>query len=284
MGSHRNWLRFSWQLVKIHPSWRFVLVDLPGHGDAAGPSQSDYTRPTNLYAAAKDLHDTVALNQTLFPGGWSSVRAAVGHSMGGRVLLKLLEAFPEVAAVAATATEGTSRQGTCALRVATLDTMPGSFNYAARDSDQDGVARVLRFVASLPELIPSRAWLQQQCTAQGFSKGMAQWMGTNLTLIPGGGGSMRLSFQLPAVEKLLESHHNSSQWPVLQRPPPGCDLHCVLATKSSRWRDGDVREQLDALPCDGSAAALHWLEGGHWLHVDNTQGLQQWLGQHILLQ
>ncbi len=47
----------------------------------------------------------------------------------------------------------------------------------------------------------------------------------------------------------------------------------------------DVLQQLDAVRggAGKGAAHLHWLEGGHWLHVDNTAGLQRWLGEHLLI-
>jgi len=279
MGSHRNWLQFTRQLVRTHPSWRFVLVDLPGHGGREGLSHGSCTRPTNLYAAAKDLHDTVALHKAAFPHGWAGVHAAVGHSMGGRLLLKLLQSFPEVCTDRAPAGQGSAPH---ALRVATLDTMPGSFNYACKDTDQDGVSHVLDFVASMPSSIPSRAWLQLQCTQHGFSQGMARWMGTNLEASRCG-AHLHLSFDLKLVRQLLESHHSSDQWSVLQHPPSGCELHAVLATHSSRWRDADVKAHLGKVPGDGVGACLHWMQGGHWLHVDNSAGLKQWLGQNILL-
>ncbi len=249
-----------------------MLLDLPGHGDRAGNSHTQCSRPGSLYAAAKDLHDTVASNPVLFPGGWSCINAAIGHSMGGRVLLKLLQSFPAVAE---------EQRSPRAMRVVTLDTMPGMFDYASRDQDADGVSRVLSFVKALPPAFPSRQWLQAQCSEAGFSKGMAQWMATNTTAHDSGDG-LCLSFDVAMVQQLLHSHQHTSQWDVLKAPPGACELHAVLATRSSRWRDPLVRSALDEVRGAPQAAQLHWLEGGHWLHVDNSKGLSEWLTQHIL--
>jgi pimeloyl-ACP methyl ester carboxylesterase len=277
MGSHRNWLHFSRRLVRLHPNWRFVLVDLPGHGPRNGASHSMSSRPATLYAAAKDLHDTVKGCAEIFPGGWRGVHATVGHSMGGRVLLKLLESFGQELHGSQDAREGAP------LRVATLDTMPGVFNYASHDLDKDGAARVLSFVHSLPLSIPSRPWLQGQCTQAGFSPGMAQWMGTNLEPCVDSPGGLRFSFDTGAVQQMLDSHQSSSQWGVLQAPPPGADVHAVLARDSSRWQRQDMRAALESMAgASPSGAHLHWLEGGHWLHVDNPGGLTHWLTTHIL--
>jgi pimeloyl-ACP methyl ester carboxylesterase len=55
-------------------------------------------------------------------------------------------------------------------------------------------------------------------------------------------------------------------------PPPGLELHLVTASRSSRWRGPEAAARL-AAAAQAPRVALHTVEAGHWLHVDNPGAL-----------
>src|SRR5690349_9989101 len=79
-GSGGNWRSIARKLVERRPRWGAVLVDLRGHGRSESGDP-----PHTVEAAAADLR---ALDQKLWGEG-RAVRAALGHSLGGKVVLAL---------------------------------------------------------------------------------------------------------------------------------------------------------------------------------------------------
>lgn len=77
---------------------------------------------------------------------------------------------------------------------------------------------------------------------------------------------------------------NSSLLPdyskLLANPPPGTDFHIVRAMNSDRWAQADIRRlkqyeaQLSQPTPDRGTTHYHELpNAGHWVHVDNPQGV-----------
>lgn len=273
LGSARNWLAFCRAIVRKEPRLRFVLFNLPGHGlhDAADFPQAP--SPASLASAADNVLSSINCDKVTFPHGMQDVQAMVGHSMGGRVLMQLCEAYG-----------GHFSHGT---QVAALDTMPGPFDYHKHDVDKNGIAKLLEFLASMPELIPSRAWLQQACLEAGFTPSMTQWISTNLAKLPDAPptGPFRLAVNVKVAKMLWDSHRgHAGHWGVLRRPPAGVTFHQVMATGSSRWQHPAIREQVSSLrSAEPGSLKLHTLAGGHWLHVDNPRGLVELLLKQVLL-
>ena len=76
-------------------------------------------------------------------------------------------------------------------------------------------------------------------------------------------------------------------WELLQSPPKGTTIHLVRAARSDRWSDADNKELESAVKqtqhnIDTGTLVLHELaDAGHWLHVDNPQGLVQLMAQNM---
>ena len=174
------------------------------------------------------------------------VHAVVGHSFGGKVALAYAEALPPDLE-----------------QCWVLDSVPGP---ARGDTDDGEVSRVLRALRAVPLPIASRQALVDRLVGQGFSLGLSRWMTTNLQAAAGGGLTWR--FALDAVEALIGDYYGLDLRDLLHTPVSGLELHVVRAARSDRWAQADVDEIEDSL------ATLHTLpDAGHWLHVDNPDGL-----------
>ncbi|KXZ45178.1 hypothetical protein GPECTOR_57g468 [Gonium pectorale] len=285
--------------------------------------------------------------------------AVLGHSMGGKVALALLEGAAGAAADAASSQQqqrqqqqrdhghGDARWCSPPRQLWVLDSQPGKVS--AEQDAGTGVSRVLREVQSVPLPIPSRAWLLQHLRSRGLSEALAAWLASSTvpaahpglhhphththahppshdagghqthaqpgaqhahrgTNGHGGGGTggggtggsggqpLTWAFDVQGAGALYMSYRTTDYWHVLERPPPGAQVHLVQGGRSDRWPDDMQRRLLAAAaagraaPAPAAAAAFaaanggggsgggtfehHVLEGaGHWLHVDKPQGL-----------
>jgi pimeloyl-ACP methyl ester carboxylesterase len=240
LGSRGNWRSFARRIVDAFPDWSLVLADLRGHGDSpAGPG------PHTLQACAKDVQE---LGQSLQP----APEMVLGHSFGGKVAL----------AVAGAAPPGLRR-------VWALDAPPGIRTRARSDVMEQSAADVIVALRQVPLPVKSRRELIDRLLALGLSRSVALWMTTNLT---GGEQGFTWKFDLDAVEQMLASYLATDLWTVLEEPAPGLQIDLLRAERSEGWQAEDF-ERLARLEPAGQVA-LHVLpDSGHWVHVDNPDGL-----------
>jgi len=233
MGSGRNWAGWARRLASQWPAWRFMTVDLRHHGESVGA-----VSPDDLDACAVDLEETVVA-----AGVRPSI--AVGHSFGGKVVL---------------AWTGRAPQG---LRQAwVLDASP----FAVGDGPLDvEVVGVVRAVAEMPGPFGSFEEVRDAFLARGFSSMLAGWMTTNLRRE---GAALVWRFNLDGVKAMLRSYVDTDLAWVWERGAARIDL--VLGGRSSRWSAGAV-EELVALAGPDHVHVLP--DAGHWLHVDDPDGL-----------
>lgn len=209
MGSGRNWAGWARRLGVSYPRWRFVTVDLRGHGDShpAPP-------PHDLGACVADLVETFR-NIGLRPS------LAIGHSFGGKVIARWACA---------------SEEGPRAALV--LDAVPFEAGEAPLD---DEVAGVVRAVASLRPPLQGYDQVREAFLSRGFSDLLAGWMTTNLRR-EGDGFTWR--FDLDVVRSLLDSYLAEDLTAAIESKPDRVTL--VRAGRSSRWTPA-LLARLDAL-------------------------------------
>ncbi|KAK9290385.1 hypothetical protein L1049_008554 [Liquidambar formosana] len=261
LGSGRNWKSFSRRLASMlfdsSPSsdWRMVLVDLRNHGNSA--DIEGLRPPHDMVNAAKDLANLVKSQ------GWAWPDVVIGHSMGGKVALQYTESC-------ARGDYGESVALPKQLWV--LDSVPGEVNPENSDGE---VEKVLQTLQSLPSLVPSRKWLVNHMMELGFSKSLAEWIGSNLKK---SGEHETWAFNLEGAVQMFNSYRESSYWSLLENPPKGMEIAIVRAENSDRW-DPNLIQRLDSLACQGGDGSkgkflVHVLpNSGHWVHVDNPKGL-----------
>lgn len=266
LGSGHNLRSVAKRLQGARPDYRFVLIDLRYHGQSLGAPP-----PHELEACADDLIDLAGhLGQ--------APRVVIGHSMGGKVALaygrrqEVEDENPQRRA-ATTATRETLRQ------VWTLDSDPGA------QDPQEGhqVLKVIRALLRHTGPFSSRSAAHQALTGEGLSAGLAHWLNTNLERKPDG---FHWRFEMDHISELLRDYFSLDFWTYVQKVASGelegsIRYELLLAEQSDRW-SGAMRERAEQLD-GGHRVRVHRLaDSGHWVHVDNPDGLHEVLTAHLI--
>ena len=193
----------------------------------------------------------------------SSPVGIVGHSFGGRVALEYLYLLSTSSNI-----NNDSTNIQLPKKTWILDTLPG----AAHSS----VENVLNAVSSVPRPIASKKALVSFLTSEKkISPDIAAWMTTNLK------GNSKLgfdfTFDLNVANSLVRDFDKQEYMNYLHLIPrsnnydSNCKVHIVRAGKNTSW-NSDILRQLDEV--DSSFLNVHVLpDAGHWLHVDDLEGL-----------
>jgi pimeloyl-ACP methyl ester carboxylesterase len=246
LGSGRNFSGFIRSLSRERPDYRYVLVDLRHHGSSGGAPP-----PNTLAACAADLAGLAAAIGR-------EPRVVIGHSFGGKVAIEY------------------ARRGAAALeQVWVLDSLLG----AGDELEDTEIARVIRAVRSVPMPAASRRDVTEHLVQQsGLSSGLAEWMATNLARV---GERYEWVFDLDAIEELMLDYFRVDTWGYLAEPRERPEFRLVVAERSDRWT-AELRERAKTLP-SSARVVYHELErSGHWVHVDNPDGLLALLREHLV--
>lgn len=248
LGAGHNFRSFIKRLVVERPEWRFVLVDLRHHGRSQG-----LPPPNTLEACVQDLRDLAA-------SLGSEPEVVIGHSFGGKVAL----AYARDYGAAPSALQ----------EVWTLDSNPG----AQEPSPDHEVLRVLTALRSTPGPFATRdEAVRALRDDRGLSSGLAQWLTTNLERRD---EAYVWRFDLDAIAELLEDYFRQDLWPYLEGSRGAPWHHLVVAERSDRWT-GSMRERVRSLPREASVTLHELPDAGHWVHVDNPDGLLAMLRTHL---
>eukprot|EP00249_Psilotum_nudum_P018370 c26769_g1_i3 orf=523-1500(-) len=256
LGAKRNWSSFVRRLAQAFPTWQFLLVDLRCHGDSGSiPKRGPHT----VLSAARDVLNLVG-QLKLTP------RILVGHSFGGKVALSMADQ----------AAKPLARP----VQVWVLDATPGTMH--TQGDEEDHPAKLISSLQQMPGQVPSRQFVVDSLSQQGFSVHIAQWVATNLK--PSNGTS-RMStslswvFNLDGISDMYKSYESTDLWHVVENLPQGVYLNFLRAERSlHRWTHEVVRricmaERLASF-YEGAGVQMHFLEdAGHWVHTDNPDGL-----------
>jgi esterase len=236
LGRGENLRGLASRWCALRPEWGVVLADLRLHGESQG-----FPPPHTLAAATADVAELIA--------ALPAVHAVAGHSFGGKVALGLLD------------TPGVALE-----HLLVLDAAPGA---RLERSGDDVTARVLTALGTLPARLSDRAQFGATLGAQGVSQPLIQWLAKNLVREPDG---LRFGLDLPALEALLADHDRVDFWPRVETPPASTALHFVVAGRS-HVVDASDRARLAALQARGVLTLDELPDAGHWLHVDDLQGV-----------
>lgn len=246
-GRGRNWRRFAQRFVEEHSGWAAELVDLREHGRSRG-----FEPPHTAEAAADDV---VALGP--------APRILLGHSFGGKIaLLTLRDAGfrPE--------------------QVWVIDASPGTRTPSGLPWEMIG------FLRAHPGPFEARDTAVRALESEGIPTPVARWMATNLQRDD---GRLRWEISADTMESLLRSYFDEDAWDVVESGPGGAAgesqtgggtaIHFVKASRSDVLEPDDV-ERIRAAG-SGADVHLHEVEGGHWLHTENPEGLLEVMGEWV---
>jgi len=201
--------------------------------------------PPHTLAAC--VHDLVELSRSVGdrPDG------VLGHSFGGKVALMTVPALHPA-------------------QVWLIDATP------SRRTPGGSAVRMLEALKRLPARFADRSAAIGALEETGIARHVAQWMATNLVRA---GSVYEWRFDLAGLEALLDDFFRRDLWDVVETPPEGTTIHLVRATGSDVVGDAEMA-RFRAAGAGGRAVA-HELHGGHWLHVDDPEGLLRLLADGL---
>ena len=249
LGSGRNWRSFAVRMTRALPSWRWITVDLRCHGES-----SPRVPPHTLRACAADVEELLS------PLG---VDAVIGHSFGGKVGLAMAQAkrIPD----------------SCPLFV--LDSTPGS--RAPGSATAALVDTVIEALRAGPTHTATRGEMRRTLAERGLPPHLIAWL---LTSLYREGESWRWRYDLVGIDALMKSYHDSDYWSLLEAQPSRArpQIHVVRAGKGGHWSP-EAEACLQRLH---DRQAIHHAclpDAGHWLHVDDPEGLAALLSARLKL-
>jgi pimeloyl-ACP methyl ester carboxylesterase len=246
LGRGNNLATIARRFVEARPSWTTWLVDLRGHGRSPKA-----TEEPSLEAAARDIVRLAA--RAAQPLG-----AVVGHSFGGKVALEL------------------ARIGSIESleHVVVIDSVPGN-RQPIRGGDS--ALAVIAALQSLPRTFETRSAFIEALVEKGKPRDIALWLAQSLKK---DGDRLRFMLDLEEIRALLLDYFARDLWPVLEHPPRSARVHLVIGDRSDSYAPAD-RERVLAIAASNSNVTVDVLPAGHWVHVDDPDGLLRTLLSHI---
>jgi len=246
LGRGMNLRMIARRFVETRPGWTAWLVDLRGHG------RSPKSTPApSLQAAARDVVDLAG--RSGFP-----VAAIAGHSFGGKVAL-----------------EAARLAGIDSLdHVVVIDSVPGA---RVPVGGGDSALGVIDTIESLPRTFASKSDFIQALVAAGKSRRVAEWLAGS---VEKENDHLRFILDLNEIRALILDYFASDLWPVVEHPPKAVRVHLVIADRSNSYSPAD-RERALRIAASSRQVTVDILPGGHWLHVDNPDGLLAKLLEYI---
>jgi esterase len=197
--------------------------------------------PHTLEACAQDLLELAEFVQ-------HPPRVILGHSFGGKVALMATRVLPPS-------------------QVWVIDSSP------SRRTPSGGAYQMLEILKRLPGPFRDRGEVVESLQAEGVAEHVAHWMATNLEVDVSG---YYWCFDLADIESMMSDFFRQDLWDIVEDPHQDSEIHLVRATRSDVVPVEDL-ERFDRVNRNRRIFG-HEVSGGHWLHVDNPDGL------HILLQ
>ena len=177
----------------------------------------------------------------------------IGHSFGGKVALCWAR-----------------RQPAGLKQAIALDAWPG----IADDTSSQEVLGVIASLRTVAVPAAARNAVREQLAARGLSPAIVGWL---LTSLKRGDSGWVWQYDLDAIDEMLSDYFRTDLWPWMQsRAAGGPRVDVVWAERSARWTT-DALARFATLPAAAQVRQHKLADAGHWLHVDNPDGLTELL-------
>lgn len=247
LGSGANLRTHARRFVDAYPAWQVVLMDLRAHGNSLALDG----QPDTLTSAASDVLETArALALPL--------HAVVGHSFGGKVALEAARLSPVP-------------------HVMTLDSAPGTRVDARGSETTTAVIDLLDRVAGPWNLRDDFIKAIEQSGIAGVTNGLAQWLAMNLERRD---GALYFRLSMPRIHALIDSYLTTDLWPVFEASASTC-FHLVIGSRSRVYDAADTERALKLEETSHGHLSVDFLNAGHWVHVDDSEGLSRVLASRL---
>ncbi len=243
LGSGSNWSAIARRLVDRRHDWQVLLVDLRLHGDSRSRPG-----PHDIDACADDVRRLWSL-----PDLRDHPTVLLGHSFGGKVALAAM-----------------TRLAPPPAQTWVIDSTPDP------SSGEESGAKVLDLVEQSPAFA-SRDEAVNWIVDGGYDEPTARWMAMNLRR---DGERWTWQLDVAGLRELAADFARSDQWSAVESAAGETEVHFVRAERDSIMTS-EARARAERLEADGALVSVTELPGGHWLHVDNPDGLVQLLVDHL---
>jgi pimeloyl-ACP methyl ester carboxylesterase len=247
IGRGNNLRTLARRFIEARPDWTAWLVDLRGHGR----SPKGTPGPT-LEATAWDVLQLASQAQR-------PLAAIVGHSFGGKVALEA------------------ARMGEISTlnHVMLIDSNPGQ---KQTRRGEDSALNVIDTLESLPQTFASKSEFVEALLATGKSRELAQWL---MQSVAEDNRRFRFALDLKEIRALVLDYLARDLWPTVENPPDSVNIHLVIGERSDVYPLGD-RERAKRLVETNKRISVAILPAGHWVHVDDPDGLLEILLRRIV--
>lgn len=318
LGNKRNWQTPAKLFQQAMPDFAAVTIDHRGHGSSTATVDSSPTLAgcaeeldalfsdsgfLNDIGQQEHHHKQQKHSKHVRPhADQASVPTVLcGHSFGGKVALAYLKhamamgrPLPAVTFI--------------------LDALPGLYSVENdQKSHQQSVFALMEVLRAAPPTYPTKKDALDYLAVRGVEPGIVHWLAANL--VPEGDG-VRFCFDIGHALRLFEDYCHSDYWDFLfdfnrashieqqqlahlSHPKPAPQIVFVRAGRNKAWT-ASVLDRFNELHSGAHSAHPHPHAGhrhpdanahgnvtlltmpdvGHWLHVDNTQGLVKILVDH----
>jgi len=281
LGSKRNWRTPANLLAKTQPGIKVLTVDHRGHGNSHGPTLK--ARSNTVDACAMDLEDTILGDREGEEKGGNDVDILSGHSFGGKVVLQLLKRRLE-------------RGLPLPEHTWVLDSLPCEYDdTSVSENTQESVGAIFDNLREVQVPFPNAKFAVDELIAKGISLPIAQWLTSNVrhhdTQEHGNRIEMNMTwgFDLDVATELFNDFVQLDMWDFVKnfdgadQTKNGNDahLHFVRAGRNPLWTDGQLKMFRDVTD-KNRFVQLHTMPHvGHWLHVEDVQGLVNLLTKEL---
>ena len=252
LGSKRNWRTPCNVWVKKHPMYGAISIDHRGHGDSYNLSERNL--PDTIENCAIDINNTlnIASENSINPPS-----IIIAHSFGGKVALKYLEhrlklglSIPEHTWI--------------------VDCIPGKYNGHV-ENGEESVINVINTVTdpSFPKTFNTRdEIINYLINNAGFSKAIAFWLATNITMNETKKFTWSLNFNI--IKSLFNDFCSLDMFPFLMNYNGRGKIHFLQAGRNQAWNNNIIIDQINQIKLNNNNnIKFHIMpDVGHW--VSNT--------------